>query len=389
MMPPRRQTGKDLPANLYPSKDARTGVVYYRWRNSATEKWHGLGTDKARAIADAKALNAVVLADKARSRIQSITSPVPDTPKFSAVLLRHAELCELKHSRGKLAYNTMKSKRSHGKAMLAKFGDKHIGEIGVRDFAALFEEYVEAGKERSAQGIRSEAIEIYKTAMSEGWITTNVPELTRTIDVQVKRARLSLENWLKVREVARGLDNWIGLSMDLALLTAQRVEDLAKIETRPRKEATAWVEDGSLWVIQSKTGNRVCIPLSLRLEAIGLSVGDVIKKTFHRHLIHHRTHKGAMAGDPVHKQRISKAFTQCVRAAGIEWEAGKTAPTFHEQRSLSIRLYSEQRVNKALDAFDGFLYVIDPQALAGHKDAATTAIYRDVRNSEWVMVKAG
>lgn len=32
---------------------------------------------------------------------------------------------------------------------------------------------------------------------------------------------------------------------------------------------------------------------------------------------------------------------------------------------------------------------IDPQALAGHKDAATTAIYRDVRNSEWVMVKAG
>lgn len=374
MMPPRRQTGKDLPANLYPSKDARTGVVYYRWRNPATEKWHGLGTDKARAVADAKALNAVVLTDMAQSRIQAIASPVPDTPKFSAVLLRHAELCELKHSRGKLAYNTLKTKRSYGKAML-KFGDRPIGEIGVRDFAAFFEEYVEAGKERAAQGLRSEAIEVYKTAMSEGWITTNVPELTRTIDVQVRRARLSLENWLKVREVARGLDPWVGLSMDLAILTAQRVEDLAKIETRPRKGATAWVEDGSLWVIQSKTGNRVCIPLSLRLDAIGLSVGDVIKKTFHRHLIHHRTHSGAMAGDPVHKQKISKAFTQCVRASGIEWEAGKTAPTFHEQRSLSIRLYNEQG--------------IDPQALAGHKDAATTAIYKDSRGSEWCFVKAG
>lgn len=373
MMPPRRQTGKDLPANLYPSKDARTGVVYYRWRNPATEKWHGLGTDKVRAVADAKALNAVVLADMAQSRVQSIASPVPDTPKFSAVLLRHAELCELKHTRGKLAANTLKTKRSYWKVLRLRLGDRPIGEIGVRDFAGLFEEYVEAGKERAAQGLRSEAIEVYKTAMAEGWITTNVPELTRTIDVQVKRARLSLENWFKVREVANGLDPWVGLSMDLAILTAQRVEDLAKIETRPRKEATAWIENGSLWVIQSKTGNRVCIPLSLRLEAIGLSVGDVIKKTFHRHLIHHRTHSGAMAGDPVHKQKISKAFTQCVMASGIEWEAGKTAPTFHEQRSLSIRLYNEQG--------------IDPQALAGHKDAATTAIYRDVRGSEWIEVK--
>jgi integrase len=376
MMPPKRRTGRDLPDNLYPSPDNRTGVVYYRWRNPATEKWHGLGTDKARAVADAKALNAVVLADMAQSRIQSIASPVPDTPKFSAVLLRHAELCELKHSRGKLAANTLKGKRSYGKAMLTKFGDRPIGEIGVRDFAAFFEEYVEAGKERAAQGFRSEAIEVYKTAMSEGWITTNVPELTRTIDVQVKRARLSLENWFKVREVARGLDPWVGLSMDLALLTAQRVEDLAKIETRPREGATAWVEGGSLWVIQSKTGNRVCIPLSLRLEAIGLSVGDVIKKTFHRHLIHHRTHSGAMAGDKVHKQRISKAFTQCVRASGIEWEAGKTAPTFHEQRSLAAREYTLQGN-------------VDVQALLGHKDAATTAIYKDNRGSEWCFVKAG
>lgn len=375
MMPPKRRTGKDLPTNLYQSKDARTGVVYYRWRNPATEKWHGLGTDKARAVADAKALNAVVLAGMAQSRIQAIANPVPDTPKFSAVLLRHAELCELKRSRGKLADNTLKTKRSYGKALRIKFGDMPIGEIGVRDFAGLFEEYIEAGKERAAQGLRSEAIEVYKTAMAEGWISDNVAERTRTIDVQVKRARLSLESWLKVREVARSMDAWVGLSMDLAILTAQRVEDLAKIETRPRKEATAWVEDGSLWVIQSKTGNRVCIPISLRLDAIGLSLADVIKKTFHRNLIHHRTHKGAMAGDPVHKQKISKAFTQCVRLAGIEWEAGKTAPTFHEQRSLAIRLYREQG--------------IDAQVLAGHKDAATTAIYEDSRGSEWLRVKVG
>lgn len=47
-------------------------------------------------------------------------------------------------------------------------------------------------------------------------------------------------------------------------------------------------------------------------------------------------------------------------------------PTFHETRSLSMRLYAEQGVNV--------------QALSGHKDPAMTAIYTDSRGSEWLRV---
>ncbi len=64
---------------------------------------------------------------------------------------------------------------------------------------------------------------------------------------------------------------------------------------------------------------------------------------------------------------------------GVVVEEGKEPPSFHEIRSLAIRLYTK-------------LYSANPaiaQAIAGHKDASTTDLYRDVRGSEWIQVKVG
>ncbi len=47
-------------------------------------------------------------------------------------------------------------------------------------------------------------------------------------------------------------------------------------------------------------------------------------------------------------------------------------PTFHELLSLSIRLYHDQGINA--------------QALAWHKSADMTSVYRDVRGDELVKV---
>lgn len=113
-MPPKRKRGIDLPPNLYPATDKRDGVTRYRWKDPRTGRFHGMGTDKEAAIKDAKALNAIIAQDMARARVASITSPVADTPLLSAVILKHQELCEIRHQRGKLAVNTIKSKRSHG-----------------------------------------------------------------------------------------------------------------------------------------------------------------------------------------------------------------------------------------------------------------------------------
>lgn len=66
----------------------------------------------------------------------------------------------------------------------------------------------------------------------------------------------------------------------------------------------------------------------------------------------------------------NKGFTRARRLAEV---GGEHPPTFHEIRSLAERLYDEQGVNT--------------QALLGHRDPRTTALYKDVRGAEWIKVK--
>ena len=56
----------------------------------------------------------------------------------------------------------------------------------------------------------------------------------------------------------------------------------------------------------------------------------------------------------------------------ITWE--KEPPSFHELRSLSARLYTEEKGTEFA------------QRLLGHKSAVMTAKYQDNRGSEWVKV---
>ena len=136
------------------------------------------------------------------------------------------------------------------------------------------------------------------------------------------------------------------------------------------------VRDGHLWVTQRKSGAKVAIPMSLHLQALGWTVGDVIGRcrdtVVSRHVLHHSRNCGrAKPGDKVRDMTLAQMFAEARDAAGISVE-GKTPPTFHELRSLSLRLYHDQGINA--------------QALAGHKSADMTAVYRDVRGDEWVKV---
>jgi integrase len=76
-------------------------------------------------------------------------------------------------------------------------------------------------------------------------------------------------------------------------------------------------------------------------------------------------------GNKIGLSTITSAFTEGVEALGIDWGAN-TPPTFHEIRSLSLRLYGEQGVNV--------------QLLAGHRDPDTTAIYLNARGHDYVKV---
>lgn len=385
-MPPRRKPGsRDLPPNLYSTTDVG-GRLYYRYRNPSTGKFHGMGTDKAAAVSDALALNAAILARMAGTRIERIAVQDASGPKLSALILTHLEHCEKLHAKGKLAANTIKTKRSIGNAIARAKGQISIGVFSVRDAVDILAAYLEANppKERMAQAIRSEGIEIFKTAIAEGLATDNPFLKTRAVSAQVQRARLVLDSYRQIHATSAELPAWITHSIELAIVTGQRREDIACIEFRPRTGATAWVESGALYVIQQKTGNRVAIPLSLRLDVLGLELGDVIARCrdniVSRYAVHHtRPYGNCRPGDQVWIDTITKGFARARDLASSRseqplWEAGKTPPTFHELRSLAERLYNEQGN-------------VDTQLLLGHKDPRSTAIYKDTRGAEWVKVQ--
>lgn len=84
------------------------------------------------------------------------------------------------------------------------------------------------------------------------------------------RQRLSLEEWKTIYAEAEKMQPWVSRSMLLALITGQRVGDIAGM-----KFTDVW--DDALHIVQEKTGARVAIPLSLRCDAIGVSLRETIK----------------------------------------------------------------------------------------------------------------
>ena len=168
---------------------------------------------------------------------------------------------------------------------------------------------------------------------------------------------------------------WARDAYALALVSAQRLEDVAGAEFAAFKK-------GGWCLVQSSEKatepHQVFIPNEIKLEAFGMSLGDVVKQCrgFSRYLIHHReTRGGTRAGDPVWKATISRRFTTTLATLGLDW-GDKRPPTFHEIRSLSERLYADQGG-------------VATQHLLGHNDAATTALYHNSRGSEWVHALDG
>lgn len=146
----------------------------------------------------------------------------------------------------------------------------------------------------------------------------------------------------------------------------------------PAKTRTPLIETRGdyLHVIQEKTGSKIAIPLSLRLNAINWSLRDVVAccrdYAVSPYLVHFfRSTSQAERGAQVKSNTLTMNFSKARDLAGIDWGEGSPA-TFHEQRSLSERLYKEQG--------------LDTQKLLGHKTQQQTDRYHDDRGKGWSKV---
>jgi len=396
MSPRPRNNKKDAIDNLYSSLDKRTNKTYYQYKDIRTGTFHGLGSNAELAKSRAKQLNAIIYAQVAEARVHAIatnTTPKSKCENLKKFADRYNEICISRE----LKSNTLKVKKNILINVVENLGNLPLDLITVKHANACLTTYTEQNKHRMAQVIRSTMIDVWKDAKSEGALPPdhpNVWETTRNPKAKVKRARITnIQEFNTIRTHASPKDLWQENVMLLAITTGQAREDLALAQFKRKADwhkqwreylegdsqlmPYSFIEDNYYYATRQKTGAMIKIPLNLTLDAIGLSVGDVIglcKRTgiISPHLIHHtRNYSTSNPGDPVWKDTISRMFTRCRNKTNLEW-MGKEPPTFHEIRSLSERLYKKQGINT--------------QELLGHKDERMTKKYDDIRGGDWLSL---
>jgi len=356
---PRSARNRGLPAGL------RERAGYYSWKDPRTGKEHGLGRDRGQAIRDANEANALVAGDQQRSRlVDRLDGSDGRTIKALADLFA-AEL-----AKRRLADNTRRTYKSMLARIRADLGENTIvARVTTLQVVEVLTALRDAGKERQAQALRSFMKDFFRAGIAAGWMTANPVLVTAAPSVEVKRARLTLDVFLQVRDKA---DGWLVNAMNLALVSAQRREDVASARV-------ADVRDDAWWCEQSKTGQRLRIPLALRLDALGLSLGEVVRAcrstgVLSRFLIHQTVNRGnSPVGRRIWVDTITRRFSDVLATLSVDF-GDRTPPTFHEIRSLAERLYKAQGN-------------VDTQELLGHRDPRSTATYHDARGAEWVSVK--
>jgi integrase len=358
--PRRRSSAKrGWPAHLY-EQDG-----YFTWRHPVTRESYGLGRDKVAAFTEAVEANLHLAKLGAAPRlIDRLTGNA--NRSVGAWLDLHWKILEARDP--PLAANTLKSYRSLSKRTRDTFKpDTPIRSITPLLVADALDAL--AHMPRLAQAWRGFLKESFREAIVKGWLDNNPVRDTRAARVVVQRSRLLLPVFMQVYEACD--TTWLRNAMALALVSAQRREDISQAKVKDCRER-AW------WVDQGKTGARVVLPFDLRLEAFGKSLGDVYEQcrqtgVLSPYLIHQTEAYGnSPPGRGIWKDTISRRFTDTLGRLGLDFD-GKEPPTFHEIRSLSERLYAAQGN-------------VNTQELLGHKDPRTTQLYHDSRGAEWVRV---
>lgn len=417
---PRNQLNKHNIKNLYIKRDSRSKTGFScqykdprfgdpRFPKSQKQFW-SLGSDVEDAKTQAISLNAVLYGQIATAKVNRIINTKQHS--CSSVLLGEWIEQYLSHIYKKLEVGDIKPSTYRAKKNIVEAINKNHGElffdaITVNHIDELLNTYVVQGKNRMAQSVRSIYIDLYKIAIGKGveGIESNIAEKTLNPSAKVQRERLTFSHLDSVINAYKYEPH--RMSALLSLLTGQRRTDLCLMRKVKGKDwderykayrknpnhfvtgeytgfnklvehaPYSFIEGNELCVFQLKTGNLLRIPLTLGINRLGITIGDVVKKAnlfkFSPFVLHHTVARAQnKVGDPLHPDTVSRTFAKSVKRSGIEFVLNP--PTFHELRSLCERLYRDQGINT--------------KRLLGHKREAMTEVYNDVRGCDWSQVEA-
>lgn len=262
-----------------------------------------------------------------------------------------------------ISAKTKANRKSSLTHILGSLGGRIISDVKPHEIAELVLE-THASHPHKAKRVLIEVRDMFNEAMNYGWIDRNPAQSIKAPAVRVQRKRLSLDQWWSILKYSiTDMPEWVSRMLALALVTGQRRSDLCKMRFED-------VWDGHLHIEQLKTGSRLALPLALKLNAVDLTIGQVIDDCRSYYVSGDgfmlRKHNGKQLGDA----SLSAQFE--VAREAVFPDLVDHPPSLHECRSLSERLYRSQG--------------IDTMILLGHKHQAMTDMYHDDRGltkGEW------
>lgn len=234
-----------------------------------------------------------------------------------------------------------------------------------------------------AVAVQARLSQMFDMAIAQGWLDlgTNPVSVTEDLAAPVKRARFTWEVFKRLYDAqpAGRLKNAMALALvsgqPREVLCAAKFTDVGMLERPGQKPIECWMFE------RGKTHVKIAIPVDVRLNALGMSLREVIAMcrstgVVSKYMLHvHKRHAHHKLGAAISLQRMTREFTEAVTALSIDW-GDQTPPTLHEIRSLSKRLYKQQGG-------------VDTKDLLGHRTEAMSDRYADARGAEYTLVSIG
>lgn len=357
MARPRSKKYQGLPPNLHYDKVNKL----FKFYRHDTKRYYSLGNDRTKAVAAAKQLNSILMPG------YDLVAKVLGTNSTLSVFINERFLNQILPEQ-KLSKNTLRDYNNKFRVIHKEIGSIPIDEITVKDISKFLSKFPATQSNR----YRSLLSVIFKYAVAEGLAEQNPAAMTLNRKVIKARNRLSYEEYQKIYHLA---EPWLQNAMDIGLLSLQRREDIVNMKFSD-------IKDGYLYVIQQKTEKHGSSAY------IKIKIGESLKNILNRcrddivspYLIHRLPERNLKSDSKNHHTQVtpdylSKQFMIVRDQTELFCHLlPLERPTFHEIRSLGIKLYEDA----------GF----DAQFLAGHTNRKMTEQYKVGHGIEWTIAEA-
>lgn len=256
---------------------------------------------------------------------------------------------------------TLANRRCHIRRIVQQLGHRPVGNVKPHEIGQMIAD-LQKIHPVAAKRTLIEMRCMFNQAVINGWASSNPASAVRMPKARVVRQRLSMLQWQEIYAYSKvHQPPWVHRLFLLALVSGQRRSDLLAA-----RFGHVW--DDYLHIEQQKTGARIALPLALKLDVLGVSLGEVVElcqgyapcDSAEDGFLIRKTTGAAPVG-----ASASWRFEEA-REKSLPRHDGKGTPaSLHEIRSLSERMYRRQGINTMV--------------LLGHNSQAMTDLYNKDR----------